>query len=120
MRLQVPPDPSYGIVVRGVVAAFASLADPSIDELDDIRLATQEAFVAVMEGVIGAEGVDVDISSQDRHLTLAFVINGAVTGLDEDGLSMKVLRAVSQEVSCQEDAGSRSLQLTLSMKGASA
>ena len=43
--LEVPPLPRYARVVRMTAANLAVIAGMNVDEVDDVRMAAEEAFV---------------------------------------------------------------------------
>lgn len=43
--LTVPPEPRYARVVRLTAANLATIAGMSVDDVDDVRMAAEEAFV---------------------------------------------------------------------------
>jgi len=118
MTLRVPADASYGVVVRSVVAAVAALDDPSIDELDDIRLAAQEGFVSLVASFRGASSLEVDIVRGDGELSLEFRIEGTPGAADLDGLSMSVLKSLASHLEASDEADGRRLSVTLPLRGA--
>ena len=116
--LRVPADAAYGAVVRGVVAALAALDDPSIDELDDIRLAAQEGFVSLVAGLPDATELEVRVDRVDSEIVLTFEVEGTPTAGELDGLSMSVLKTVAREFSCNDHARGRQLVVHLPLRGA--
>lgn len=116
--LRVPADASYGVVVRGVVAALAALDDPSIDELDDIRLAAQEGFVSLVAAVRDAETLEVAVTRGDGEIALEFRVEGTLGSSELDTLSLTVLKTVTTEYACVDDERGRTLRVRLPMRGA--
>ena len=118
MTLRVPADASYGVVVRSVAAALAALDDPSIDELDDIRLAAQEGFVSLVASVRDAPILDLAIRRGDGEITLEFRIDGTLHPTEFDSLSMSVLKTLALEFECTDDATGRRLSVRMPLRGA--
>lgn len=118
MTLRVPADASYGVVVRSVAAALAALDDPSIDELDDIRLAAQEGFVSLVAAVRDAPSLELVISRGDGEITLEFRIDGTLHPTEFDSLSMSVLRSLSSGFECTDDEAGRRLFVRMPLRGA--
>jgi len=99
IELTIPPDPRLLRLVRLVASGLASTAGFTVDELDDLRIAVDEAVSALLEGGDGAP------------LPLRFEVGGgsvAMTGevplaspdaLDQDRLelSAQLLGAVCDE-----------------------
>jgi anti-sigma regulatory factor (Ser/Thr protein kinase) len=49
VSLNLPPDPSLSRVVRLAASGVASLADCTVDEIDDIKIAVSEVLIALIE-----------------------------------------------------------------------
>lgn len=116
--LRIPADAAYGVVVRGVVSALAALDDPSIDELDDIRLAAQEGFVSMVEGVPDARWLEVQVSRGDDEIRLEFWADGSPTITELSDFSVTVLKTLAEEYACTDDADGRRLVIRMPMRGA--
>jgi serine/threonine-protein kinase RsbW len=54
IELTIPPDPRLLRMVRLVAAGLATTAGFDVDELEDIRIAVDEAVTALLEGGNGA------------------------------------------------------------------
>jgi serine/threonine-protein kinase RsbW len=54
IELTIPPDPRLLRMVRLVAAGLATTAGFDVDELEDIRIAVDEAVTALLEGGDGA------------------------------------------------------------------
>jgi serine/threonine-protein kinase RsbW len=116
--LRVPADAAYGAVVRGVVAALAALDDPSIDELDDIRMAAQEGFVALLASVRDAPAIEITAERGVDDFGLEIRIDGTPAGGELDGLSMTILKSIASEVAFTDDARGRSVAVRMPLRGA--
>ncbi len=82
--LTVPPDPEYARVVRMTAANFAMLADLSVEDVDDVRMAAEEAFVcACATGVGGRMGIEFRVSA--GRLDMSFELGADVDGLGREG-----------------------------------
>jgi anti-sigma regulatory factor (Ser/Thr protein kinase) len=51
--ISVPAEPAMSRVLRLAAGGVASLADYSIDEIDDIKIAVSEIFIALIEQARG-------------------------------------------------------------------
>lgn len=68
--LTVPPNPRYARVVRMTAANVASLAGMSVDDVDDARMAAEEAFIcACSSGVDTSMNIRFAISSGSVDMT---------------------------------------------------
>lgn len=100
------------------MAALAALDDPSIDELDDIRLAAQEGFVSLVASVPDASDLSVEVARGDGEIELLFRVDGTPRSTELDGLSMSVLKTVSLTFACRDDERGRELVVHLPLRGA--
>lgn len=99
------------------MSALAALDDPSIDELDDVRLAAQEGFVSLIASVPDGTDLLVTVTRGTDEVALEFAIQGRPRDSELDGLSMSVLRTVASSFSCVDDEGGRRLLVRLPVKG---
>lgn len=119
IELTIPPDPRLLRLVRLVASGLASTAGFDVDELDDLRIAVDEAVSALLEGGGGAplpltfevgEGsvemrgqvpmADADALDQDR-VELSTQILGAVCdehelGVVEGEVRVRICRRVGE------------------------
>ncbi len=111
--LTVPADPAYISVLRTVTASLAARRDFTIDEIDDLRIAVDEACALLLphatEGATlsasfgGTETsllVDVSVPSQDGSKP------------DQTSFAWMVLAALADTVSSSADDGRLALTLT--------
>jgi hypothetical protein len=98
-------DPGMGRVMRMVAMRVASCAGFTVDRVDDVAMATSEAFTVVSSG--GATRADIELSTDPAGgLAVALTSDGSVsTGTDPaiDPLTDRVLRSVTDDVSYGQD-----------------
>lgn len=96
VHLQVPPEASLSRVLRLAAAGIASLAGFTIDEIEDIKLAVSEVFLALLEHGSG-QVVDIRFTVDDR----SFAVRGqtVVGSFDAGHPDLIVSRTVLSEVS---------------------
>ena len=81
-RLTLPPDARYARVVRMTAANLASIADLTVEDVDDVRMAAEEAFVyACATGVNGR--LEIDFSVGDGQIEMVFSLGDAMVSEDE-------------------------------------
>jgi serine/threonine-protein kinase RsbW len=96
--LRVPADPAYLVVVRTATAGLAARLNLSIDEIEDLRIAVDEACSLLLAGR-AHPGRTLNASFTVGNGTLAVVIAGPAEVLPETAsFSWSVLRALAGEV----------------------
>ncbi len=86
--LSVPASARYARVVRMTAANLASIADFGVDDVEDIRMAAEEAFVyACATGVSGEMAISFDLA-QDC-VTMRFELGDATPDDEETQTSMQ-------------------------------
>lgn len=84
IALSVPAKTDYAKTVRMTAAALVSRMGMSYDEVDDVRMAAEEAFVYA-----------VDTLPEDSNVTFDFI-------LDDDELTIEVCLGVDADISDEE------------------
>jgi len=96
--LRVPADPAYLVVVRTATAGLAARLDLSIDEIEDLRIAVDEACSLLLLGR-AHPGRTLNASFSFGGGTLEVVIAGPADVLPETAsFSWAVLRALAGDV----------------------
>jgi serine/threonine-protein kinase RsbW len=106
VELRVPADPAYLAVIRTATAGLATRLDLTLDEIDDLRIAVDEACSLLLAGrahpgrtlnaavTVGSTSIVVRIGGPAQTVpersSFAWSVLGAlagdvVTGVDEDG-----------------------------------
>jgi serine/threonine-protein kinase RsbW len=115
VELTVPADPAYLSVLRTVVASLAAQRDYTLDEIDDLRIAVDEAGALLLphadpgsklSAVFGAAsaGLRVEVSVTALH--------GAAGQPDRSSFAWLVLKALTDSVVLDESGQRLSLVLT--------
>lgn len=96
--LRVPADPAYLAVVRTATAGLAARLNLTLDEIEDLRIAVDEACSLLLAGR-AHPGRTLNASFTVGQGTLSVVIAGPVEELPEGAsFSWSVLRALAGEV----------------------
>lgn len=114
--VSVPPRVEFVHVIRSVVAGVAGWLEFSLDEIDDLALAVDEACATVLK-VAGAEGpLRVELIPEDDLLRIAVRAGGPVDRWPPDhlesGLGWQVLTALVDEIAFDQADGAPILVLT--------
>jgi serine/threonine-protein kinase RsbW len=115
VELMVPPDPAYLSVLRTVIASLAAQQDFTLDEIDDLRIAVDEAGALLLphagpgsrlSAIFGgsAGGLRVEVAVTRPH--------GAASHPDRSGFAWLVLGTLTDSVVLDESGQRLSLVLT--------
>jgi serine/threonine-protein kinase RsbW len=96
---RVPAAPEHVHVLRAVAAGVASRGGSSVDDLADLRLVVDEAATALLRSTPAATALVMTVDPAAAGLTIALTaIAPGVAPPSADGLSWRILRALSEEV----------------------
>jgi serine/threonine-protein kinase RsbW len=114
VELTVPADPAYISVLRSVTASLAARRDFTIEEIDDLRIAVDEASSLLLPHA-GAQGqlFAVFTASEDTLIARVSIVAGpAAVTIDTSSFSWMVLAALADSVTAE--SGSERVSVTLS------
>lgn len=106
IRLSVPCESSYARSVRMMAANLAVLCAMSVDDVEDARMAAEEAFIYAC--ATGPECVDMTFELTDNALLMSFSLGDVVPReqaelAEQVGLAELLLSAVSDSYQIAED-----------------
>lgn len=98
--IAVPADPSYATLLRSVAASMAARIDLPVDDLEDLRLAVDEAFACLLAAATGATSVTMRVAPRIEGLEAFLTCDGdaATWPPASDDLARQVLTALADEV----------------------
>ncbi len=112
VALEVPADVAYVGVVRSLAAGLAARLPFTIDEIDDLRIAVDEAFALLMPLAVRGSTVRTGFRIGAESIEVAVDVTAAAGAtLDQGGFGWTVLDALAR-VADVRDAGD-TLGLTL-------
>jgi serine/threonine-protein kinase RsbW len=120
VELWVPADPAYLAVLRTASAGLAARMDLTLDEIEDLRIAVDEACALLLGGVEGCSGGDDgQDGTGDLHAVfdverdvLAVRVTGPTPRLPErSSFAWAVLEALAGEIEIGTDDGRNSIVL---------
>lgn len=120
--LSVPAKGEYAKVVRMTAAAIATRMGMSYDDVEDVRMAVEEAFIYAVDGMGEAEEVPVTFLTQDDTLRITVGVGFDVGGSDEENerrasLAQFILDSVCDHYEFDSDAdGARWLRMAKTVK----
>ena len=108
--LKVPPQARYARVVRLTAANIASIEGLSVDDVDDVRMAAEEAFVyACATGV--RDTMTIEFTLTDDALEMVFELGDQNVAEDASEPSLVysalILDAMCDECHISDESGSR-------------
>lgn len=106
IRLSVPAEPSFARSVRMMAANLAVLCSMNVDEVEDARMAAEEAFVYAC--ATRPASCDISFSVGEGSLHMSFSLGEVVPDEDEElaeqiGLTELLLQAVSDSCGVSDD-----------------
>lgn len=115
IELRVPADPASAPVVRTCVASIAARLDFTLDQLEDVRLATTEACALLLGLPAQTDALLAAVVATPHHDTLRIDLSraGSLQALPgPDSFAWTVLHALVDDVSVFERDGEVHLMLT--------
>ena len=100
--LEVPADPAYLAVVRTATAGLATRLEFTLDEIDDLRIAVEEAAVQLLRHARG-ERLELDICGTPAgvEVRLAADVVSEEPVIDQASFSWAILSALADELSVE-------------------
>lgn len=96
--LNVPADPAYIAVVRTATAGLAARLNLTLDEIEDLRIAVDEACVMLLDQRCHENSL-LTATFRMRSSTLEVVVSGPAESLpDESSYAWALLKALAGEV----------------------
>jgi serine/threonine-protein kinase RsbW len=102
VELTVPATPAYVSVVRTVTASLAARRDFTIDEIDDLRIAVDEASALLLPHAGDAGSLSASFGGADNTLTIQVSVplppGGSASKPDQTSFAWMVLSALADSV----------------------
>ena len=113
IELTLPPSPTYLSIVRTTAAALAVRVDFTVEEIEDLRMAVDEACVTLLPYVADSDRLECTFSTDADSLTLTVATTVVGTHPDPESFAWTVLEALADELSSgRDDAGRSWVRLT--------
>ncbi|HEX2901995.1 MAG TPA: ATP-binding protein [Jatrophihabitans sp.] len=114
VELSVPADPAYVSVLRTVTASLAARRDFTIDEIDDLRIAVDEASALLLPHTTAGQVLRASFRGTEDSLVVDVSIAAAdgTAKPDQTSFSWMVLAALADAVDTSADGGRLTLTLT--------
>jgi serine/threonine-protein kinase RsbW len=116
VELTVPADPAYVSVLRTVTAALAARRDFTIEEIDDLRIAVDEASALLLPRATSTSQLSASFAGASDSLRITVTISAATPGPEDDidptAFAWMVLAALTDDVSTRLSDGTLSVTLS--------
>ncbi len=111
IRLTVPAAPEYARVVRMCAASAAAVADLSLEDVEDVRMAAEEGFVYAC--ATGQDSVSCELALGEGTLELNYSLGPDLDAVDDDSLDLveALLDAICEDFGISEDGSALTLVL---------
>jgi serine/threonine-protein kinase RsbW len=111
--LRVPADPSYVAIVRLAATGLAAHGQLTLDDIEDLRLAVDEACSLVLPHAVAGSPLDVRFEVEEGCLTATVGVRAEPGAqVDLTGFTWTVLSALVSAVEVSHDAGRLLITLT--------
>lgn len=105
VSLSVPPTPGYLALLRTVVGGCAGREGFTLDQIDDVKMAVDEAAVQLLRSSEG-QGINVDVvlDEHSMEIRVSAEVSGSKPVIDEASFSWTILQALADELRVDSDA----------------
>ncbi len=113
VELRVPADSAYVAVLRSVTAGLAARCDLTLDEIEDLRIAVDEACALLLPLASAASALAADFALSPGQLVVGVSVpTDRDAELNRDGFGWTVLDALASAVATGGSEGRVSITLT--------
>ena len=113
VELTVPADPAYVSVLRAVTASLAARHDLTLDEVDDLRIAVDEACAILLPQAVPGASLYCSFWVRDSSLTVEVSTTCESPRIpSEHGFAWRVLSALAHEATAHVSGQRLVLTLT--------
>lgn len=119
VRLRLPCSSGYLVLARVAVGALCARLDYSVEQLDDLKLAVDEACSLLIAEALPGETLELNLAPDpDGHLTITACARTRTGKAPRRGsFAWTVLTALADQVEASTDAGLVCIELTAMRRG---
>jgi serine/threonine-protein kinase RsbW len=119
VEMRIPADVVYVSTLRLTAASLAARCDLTIDDIEDLRLAVDEACALLLPHATGAGTLDARFELADGRLTVETSVEVADTAnLDRTGFAWTVLGALATSVDVKQESNRLRITVTKAREAA--
>lgn len=113
VTVRVPPTASCLAVLRTAVGGFAARDHFTLDQVDDLRMAVDEAAVQLLRHASG-ERLDMDVTATEAgiEVRLHTAVDSDEPVIDESSFSWTILRALADDIQVETIANRATVVLS--------
>lgn len=111
VKIEVPAHASYVAVLRAAVSALASRLTFTIDEVDDLRIAVDEAAALLLPGCVDGDQLRCELAMASNEIRCVLSVPVSGHEIPKDGFAWLVLNSVAREVATSQDDGRTAISL---------
>jgi serine/threonine-protein kinase RsbW len=113
VSLRIPADSAYLTILRTATAGLAARLDFTLDDIEDLRIAVDEACALILPQATLGSDLDCGFMVQPDSLTVEVTANSPEPRLpSRQGFAWTVLTALSSQVDARTDAEAVTVSLT--------
>jgi serine/threonine-protein kinase RsbW len=113
VTVKVPPQADHLALLRTAVWAIAARDRFTLDQLDDLRMAVEEAAVQLLRQATGEPlELDAAVRSDGLELRLHTTVSGDGPVIDESSFAAQILKALADEVRVETEGDRAIIILT--------
>lgn len=102
ISLRIPGEMAYALVIRTALGGVAILKDLSVDQMDDLRAAADEACDCLLHQGCPVGAIQMNVTDQGQTLTVSltaeFIGNPQGNGTEQAAISQAVLETLVPQV----------------------
>jgi serine/threonine-protein kinase RsbW len=109
----VPASAGHLAILRTTVGGFAARDQFTLDQVDDLRMAVEEAAVQLLRQMRG-ERIEMTIQTTDNgvEVRLSGEVPGAAPVIDDSSFSWTILRALADDLRIDQNEGRATIVLS--------
>lgn len=110
ISLSIPGDPGHLAVMRATVASVAARTHLTLDQVDDVRLAVEEAAYMLLRGNPPVIELSVDPTVQPLQIVIRAEVASPVQ-IQPDSFGWTILCAMTEDLAVTHEEGTTNLTL---------
>lgn len=113
MTLTLPARPEYVTIARSVAAGIAAKASMTLDDIEDVRLAVDEACAHLLSST-SSERMTLEVARTEGQLQIATGVDGAIDAApsgDDGAIAWRILEALADSVLLERDGTSAVIRM---------